>query len=342
MATISVSQKKLRKDTYVAELTIANNTSAPLSGYSILCNNVPSGITIDKIKHCAVAPSGIPNQLVLIPDKKINPLPAGKTEILKFSGSGGACPTEFVYSEAKPSPTPPPGPGPGPGPTPTPPSPDAKFLHNLPLTDMTDIKQLTADGFKFQWSIDKQKGFDMYNPNPDYFKFSQPNGLEINLYEGDKPFESGSPTEPRSELRSTKVILANTAYTLSFDRFLVDLPTFDFGFCQVFGDSGPNLILRWRSGNYELLQIQGEHSNTKFPGNPSDDVGKWTNYRIDFSMAVKGYVRLYRNNILISSFDGDNCGDCTTFYLKIGTYAQQMKPSNNVKIYLKNLFLYSV
>lgn len=241
-----------------------------------------------------------------------------------------------------PTPTPTPTPTPNPEPTPTPtPDPSSNYLYNLPMTDLTDISQLTSAGFKYQWSYDQQASFSATNPNPKYFALGS-NGLEINIYQNDNPFQKGSPTEPRTELRGTAVVKDNVQYVYSFDQFLVNLPNFDYAWCQVFGGNGPNIILRWRSGSMALLVDQGDHVNVKFSGTPNDDVGKWVNWKIEFMLSTSnGYVRLYRDNVLMATATGNNSG-ADNSYIKNGIYSQQMKPSNDVKMYKKNLMLYSL
>lgn len=210
------------------------------------------------------------------------------------------------------------------------------------MTDLKDISELTNNGtgFKYQWSYDKMKDFSDVIPNPDYFKLSQPNGLEMNLYKDDKAFKQGSPTQPRTEIRGLGVIMDNRKYIYSFDQFLVNEPAFDYCWVQLFGGNGPNLMLRWRSGSFQLCSLQGDKSITDFAGKPSDDVGKWVNWKLEFILSMTdGYCKVFRNDVLvITSPPGNNSGENDS-YIKNGIYAQQMKPANDVKVYKKNLIV---
>ncbi len=323
---VKATLKKTKKGIYQGELEIENSSSNDITSWYIT-TNLNNGNTIDEVRNCTI--SLVDNKVTLVPESKISTLKKGKTIDLKFSGKGDMS-TQFTGVV-------------GPIPPPIPPTPgQPTYVYNLPMTDLKDISQLTkaGDGFKYQWSYDKMKGFSNVNPNPDYFKLVGENGLEINLYQGDKPFESGSSTEPRTELRGLAKVLDNLAYTYSFDQYLVDLPTFDYCWCQVFGGNGPNIMLRWRSGSFQLMAIQGDHGSVKFEGNPQDDVGKWVNWKIEFLLSTQnGYAKVYRNNILLATLNGNNTG-ANDSYIKNGIYAQQMKPSNNVKVYKKNLMLY--
>ena len=219
-----------------------------------------------------------------------------------------------------------------------------KYLYNLPMTDLTNISQVTSTGFEYQWSYDQQVGYSDINPNPNYFALNQPNGLEINIYTTDKPFQSGSSTEPRTELRGTQIILDKVEYTIQFDQFLVVEPTFDFCWLQIFGNRISEFIVRWRSGQYELLSDAGSHIVAPFTDTsitPASDTGVWTNWKMVFYLdTASGYTQIYRNGILMCSTSGINNSGGNNSYLKHGVYSQQMKPSNNVTTYTKNLFLY--
>lgn len=67
---------------------------------------------------------------------------------------------------------------------------------------------------------------------------------------------------------------------LSFDQFLVNLPSFDYAWAQIYGANGPNVILKWRKGYFQVSLSQGDMGSIKFPGKPEDIVGKWVNWRI--------------------------------------------------------------
>lgn len=324
---VKATLKKIKKGIYKGVLEIENTTSEDIdSWYLTTCLN--DGSTIDEVRNCTI--SIIDNKATLSPESKISVIKKGKNLDLKFSGKG-EMPVHFTGNI-------------GPIPPPIPPTPgQPTYVYNLKMTDLNDISQLTksGDGFKYQWSHDKMNGFSNVNPNPEYFKLAGENGLEMNIYEGDKPFESGSSTEPRTELRGLAKVLDNLVYTYSFDQFLVTEPTFDYCWCQVFGGNGPNLMLRWRSGSFQLCSLQGDKSILKFPGKPADDVGNWINWKLEFLLSNKGgYTKVYRNNeLVIETTPGNNSGENDS-YIKNGIYSQQMKPSNNVKVYKRNLMLY--
>lgn len=331
---ISVELKKTKKDEYKALLNISNSTNIDIIEYYIICI-LDNNSSIDDIKNFNIVNINL-TTINLLPIKKTT-LKANDIITVKFEGKGNM-PLNFKGIKGTPPPPP------------TPPSPDdptgkKEYVYNIPMTDLNDISQLTnsGPGFKYQWSHDQMKDYSNINPNPKYFKISQPNGLELNIYSTDKPFESGSNTEPRTELRGLAKILDNTTYIYSFDQFLVNEPTFDYCWFQVFGGNGPNLIVRWRSGSFELLSIQGDKQNIKFPGKPPDDVGKWINWKIEFVLSTtNGYSKLFRNNILVASTTpGNNSGENNS-YIKNGIYSQQMKPSNDVNVYKKNLQLYYI
>lgn len=306
---------KQRDTNYRAELEITNTTNNDISNYTIFCKNIPFGSTIDEVRNFKVVLS---NGIVTISPKKTILVKSKETLICKFEGAG-TMPTEFT-SEV---------------PDPLIPS-THNYLYNVPMTNLTDVSQLS--GFKYQWSYDKMKDYSDSKPNPDYFKLSQPNGLEINLYKDDKTYKLGSPTEPRTELRGLAVIKDNTKYIYSFDQFLVVEPTFDYCWVQVLSETGPNLMLRWRNGSFQLCSIQGGNSKTKFSGKPSDDVGKWVNWKLEFVLSVTGgYCKVFRDGILVATSPSGNNSGQNNSYIKNGLYAQQEQPSNNVKVYKKNL-----
>lgn len=329
---ITSELRKNKKDEYKGLLNITNSTNSDITSYYIVCI-LDNNSTIDDIKNFDIINIDS-TTLNLLPVKKTT-LKANDTIKIKFKGKGNM-PTNF--KGIKGSPPPPPEP-----PSPDDPTVKKEYVYNIPITDLNDISQITnsGPGFKYQWSYDQMKGYSNTNPNPNYFKISQPNGLEINIYSTDKPFESGSSTTPRTELRGLAKVLDNKTYIYSFDQFLVNEPTFDYAWFQVFGGNGPNIIIRWRKGSFELLSIQGDKQIVKFNGNPTDDIGKWVNWKLEFVLSTNnGYSKLYRNNVLVASTTpGNNSGDNNS-YIKNGIYSQQMNPSNDVKVYKKNLELY--
>lgn len=180
-------------------------------------------------------------------------------------------------------------------------------------------------------------------PNPSLFLSRRDKGLKICLYKTDKPFKEGNNTFPRSELRNWSTIRDDVSYTLSFDRYLVNAPTFDFSWFQVFGGDNPNLIFRWRNGSYEVLSLEGDDVRSKIRWKSLSKVGVWVNWTTKFCLSKSnGWLQLYRNGVLLASYSKvDNAGGGAS-YLKVGCYAQQMNPSNDVTTYIRNLQLYTM
>lgn len=327
MATVTTTLKRTKKNQYSGELLVVNNTNNTYNDWNIIVT-LENGITITDCRHYTISQIDV-NTILLIPDAKIGKLDPNNHIKSKIQGSGSNVPTKLVFNV---------------GPTP----PDSKYLYNLPMTDLTDIKQLTDAGFQYQWSYDKQDGYSATNPNPDYFKLSQPNGLEVNLYSDDKTFKSGSPTDPRVEIRGLATVNDNTHYVFSLDQFIVNYPTnFEYSWMQVFGGSSPNIMLRYRSGAFGLIVTANNLPNLKLDlaGTPVDLVGKWVNWKIEFLLSTSGFVRVYKDNVLIGEVTGDtHAADIkhgSYSYIKTGLYVQHVD-CQNMKAYIKNLFLYSL
>ncbi len=327
--TITAKVHKQKASSYKGNLEINNNSSKTYTKWG-LSYDLSTGTTVNS-KDFTVSSN------MLIPSSKIAILDPNTDIKTKIEGNG-QFPTNFMFVDMSILPVPPVVPTGFTGPT----GPDGpvNYLYNLQMTDLTDISQVESAGFNFQYSYDQ----NTTPVNSKYFTISQPNGLEINIYSSDKPFKQGNTTFPRSELRGTAVILDNVKYTLIFDQFIVNAPTFDFCFVQIFGGKGPNLIVRYRKGVYELLSDAGIHKQFSFKSGiqPSELVGKWTNWKIEFLLDnSSGYTKVYRDSTLeVDTGPGNNSGNNNS-YLKLGLYAQQMKPSNDVKEYIKNLYLYS-
>lgn len=333
MATVSANLKRDRKGKYKAELTVDNPTSTDLTDWTIVANLTDTS-SIDSAKNCTLEAVG--STVTIIPGRKVATVEAGKSEEIDIAGVS-PMPTDFKLVTAT-----------GPG-GPTGPSGDTgatgpvNYVIDMPMTNYTDMKQVSeaGGGNTWQYSYDKQSSPSETVPNPAYISLAGDNGLKLCLYKSDKPFKVGSNTFPRTELRNRSVIKDNVAYTLSFDRYLVNAPTFDFSWFQVFGGDNPNLIFRWRSGSYEVLSLEGDDTRVKFAGNPSQEVGVWVNWTTKFYLSkTNGWLQLYRNGVMVASYSKvDNAGGGDS-YLKLGCYAQQMDPSNDVVTYIKNLQLY--
>jgi len=338
MASVTINQKKNKAGTYQVEIVITASSS-DLTNYTVTVD-LPTGSVMTTAKHFTVSGS------VLTPDSKNSTIKAGKSVTTKVQGTG-TTPTQAWISGSGPTPGPsgpsghtgPPAPT---GDTGTPgPSGSVTYLVNLPMTNTTMAEVSAAgSGTKWQYSYPANVGFSATEPNPKYFKIGD-QGLEVNIYVGDKAFMAGNTTEPRSELRNMAVILDKVAYTLEFERYTNVAPTFDCGLMQIFGNSFPNIILRWRSGSYEILSDAGVHASYKFPGSLADDVGTWAHWKFEFLLdTTAGHERLYRNGVKLVDVEGINNSGGNNSYLKMGCYAQQMKPQNDVTTYLKNVMLY--
>ena len=211
------------------------------------------------------------------------------------------------------------------------------YLYNF---SFMDIKQLFD--FKYQYSYNKHKNFSESYPNPLYFDSNKTNGLEINIYKDDQTLQKGNLSYPRTELKGNKTILDNISYTLSFDQFIVNYPGIDYQYCwlQIYGNLGPNIMLRFRNQKFQLLSIMGKNHNINLPGSPLDDINMWINWKLEFLLSLEdGYVKVYKNNILLGEIIGNTSGGNNS-YLKYGIYSQKMNPIGNMKTYTKNLQLY--
>ena len=167
-----------------------------------------------------------------------------------------------------------------------------------------------------------------------------PEGLEINVYPGDKAHHKSSKTNPRSELLVRQVILDNTEYSFEFDHYISMYPQDEYGyvFMQIFGDQDPNIALRYLKGEFELGSKGGLFMEVD--GNARDNVGKWVNWRIDFLLAnISGYVEVYRNNELFLKIHGNTIDGKTNnnSVLKHGFYGEAA--SSQVQSYTKNVIL---
>ena len=210
----------------------------------------------------------------------------------------------------------------------------SNYICNYPMTDDKYQKD-----FNLHYSYDKDPDYENR-----YFKITSDNpaGLQISIYKDDLSFLKGSKTEPRSEIRSLLVIKDNIQYTLSWDQYIQNyLPSYWFSFFQLFAKDGPNVILRWKNNNYELLALNGKNKSVPIKLNITDDIDKWSNWKIAFNLSVvKGYIRVYRNNILIAEIADANTSGGDDSYLKLGIYSQDMLPINDMNITIKNLQLY--
>ena len=266
--------------------------------------------TLEKFTKFTVS-SNTPNQYILTPLSLYSTLPAGQilTDTFRVKGSTSE-PTDWMFIQASPTPSPPSG-----------------DVYNLDFTKMTDLSGII--GFTYQYAYDKQAGFTISHPNPDYFKILAGQGMEVNIYKGDAPFKQGDTTMPRSEMRGLANIVDNQAYVFEWTQTITSYPpTTQFSLAQVFGNGKPNVMLRFRNGTYELLCIMGGNKNLPLTnaGLPSTDVGIPVIWRLEFLLATSGgYVRAYKNNTLVGTISGNTSGGNAS-YIKFGLYMQEMEP----------------
>jgi len=163
--------------------------------------------------------------------------------------------------------------------------------------------------------------------------FNGRNVLRISLYATDLTFQSGSPTEPRSELREKLfTIQPNVEYEVSWEWYLLNQSSYQFGFMQLFQNTVPNVMLRWENNAY-LLYFANHY--VTMGGHISNDVGKWINWRVTFCLSTtstKGYVYVYKDTVLLGSYKGATLTTSTTSYFKQGIYTQHVAPEDTTTL----------
>lgn len=206
---------------------------------------------------------------------------------------------------------------------------------NLPLTTPTTFSELSKH-FHYQYSYDKHSGYSDSNPNEQYYSLHSI-GLRISIYAGDKSHTKTSPTDPRSEISVLDILKDNIDYSISFDQLISEYPSgYQFCWMQVFAANGPNIMLRYRGGRYQLLSFAGKLT---LLGELSEDIGKWTNWRLNFKLATSGgYIKVYRDGKLIGSIEGNTSGGDHS-HLKHGIYSQKMNPPGTMTTYTKNMII---
>lgn len=310
--SVTIDFVNLKKNKYKGILILRNTSYNNYRNWYIICNLSP-GITIDDCDKFTIKNIN-ENQVQLIPSSKISKLDAGETLSDKIKGTGPFVPNNFIFINTQP----------------------INIIYDLPLTNLSNITELQE--FKYQYSYDKDTG---KIPNPKYFNIS-PEGLEINIYKGDKSFLPENSTFPRTELRGLTPIYDDIKYTLSFDHFIKEYPKgFQYCWVQVFGKNGPNVMLRYRNDTYQLLSIQGHNQIVTLPGDVIDNINVWTNWKLEFLLSQNnGYIKVYRNNVFIGEIKGNTSGENNS-YIKLGLYSQQMDPNGTMTSYTKNLQLSS-
>ena len=207
------------------------------------------------------------------------------------------------------------------------------YIYNYEMSDY-DFKK----DFNLHYSYDKDP-----NSEKDYFKIKtdgDPHGLQINIYEDDKPFFKESNTEPRSEIRGLKNINDNTEYVLNWKQYLHTYSDdYNFTFFQLFGKHGPNIMLRWKNGIYELLALQGKNKIVPIELDIHDDIHKWVNWKIEFALSsIAGYIKVFKDQKLVGELKGNTSGDNNS-YLKLGFYNCDSAPECKSTLYIKDLTL---
>lgn len=212
-------------------------------------------------------------------------------------------------------------------------------LLDLPFNNnSTTIEQL-KEHFNFQYSYDKHPPEES-EPNPLYFDITF-DGLLINIYPTDNTFQEGNTTSPRTEMKHNLLLALETEYTISFDQKILLYPSdteYDFAFLQIFGELNPNILVRYRNGNYELVCISSGLPNKKIPQQVTNDLNIWRNWQITFKLSqTNGYVRIYRNAFLQAEISNVPTTKENTGYFKHGIYGQNMSPVSQMSIITRNM-----
>ncbi len=310
---IILKEIDIKKHYSQSELIITNNTPDTYNNWFIK-GILDEPNTITDIKDFTIS-SNKPGTFILTPETKILLLkPEGKiSKKIKFTGG---TPINFDFSfYPKPS----------------------GDVYNLDFTKMKDIKEIF--GCMYQYSYPAMEKFPLNNsPNPDYFKIED-GKLVVNVYKGDKTFKQGSPTDPRSELRFLANVYDDIEYVYSWTSTLTKYTTGDqFCFAQIFASDGPNIMLRFRNGSYQLIASRGNNKNLNLDGNPADDVGKAIYWTIRFKLSyLGGYVSIYKNNLLLGTIKGDTSGGGS--YIKLGLYMQHQEATDTLSCSFRNMIL---
>ena len=211
------------------------------------------------------------------------------------------------------------------------------YIYNYPMVDNSFLKD-----FNLQYSFNKDPEFQYqyFSIIPSKPGSSDISGLQISIYKDDLTFLKDSKTDPRTELRGLAILNDNVNYTVTWDQYIQEYPNgYWFAFCQIFAKDGPNIILRWKNNQYELLAIQGRNKTIPIKLNILDDLDKWVNWKLEFLLSTNGYVRVYKNYVLVGEISGNTSGGNNSYW-KQGIYSQEMQPTNTMDIIIKNLKLY--
>lgn len=181
------------------------------------------------------------------------------------------------------------------------------------------------DEFNLQYSYDK----DPEKEN-DYFIIKD--NLQVNIYKDDLSFLKGSQTEPRSELRGLTNLKDNIRYSFSWrqniKKFEVD---YWFSFFQIFAKEGPNIMLRWKDNNFELLGLQGRNKPVILKTSLDENLNTWVDWKVDFLLLESGgYIKVYKNSVLVGELMDANTSGQDDSYIKIGIYTQECQTQDMI------------
>ena len=184
-----------------------------------------------------------------------------------------------------------------------------------------DLTSIPTHDFSIQYSYDKPP------LDPSYIS-ANASGLTLSLYPTDKPHAVTSNTLARTELLYHKYLLENTTYSYSIDQYIEKYDaTYQFCFMQLFGASGPNILLRWRNGAYELVTRGG---NLRAPSTYVPVVGSWRNWRLIFNL--NNFIHVYLDGNLIISYTGASSAG-GSFRPKFGIYSQVVPSAQATMVY---------
>lgn len=130
------------------------------------------------------------------------------------------------------------------------------------------------------------------------------------IYPSDKTFKKGSPTDPRSELRS--LYEADNISPSRFEVEILKLPNgTNYSVWQVFGDRKPLLMIRHRKGVKEMVVFNGVPKIQPVSEFPPSCV-----------------VNCRKQVVVCGNYSSSGIPICNKLYFKIGVYQQHERISN--------------
>lgn len=204
------------------------------------------------------------------------------------------------------------------------PTPSRAFLYADSLTNLKNITQ----AFSVQYSYDKPKLDSAYIS-------ANSSGLLLSLYATDKAHANTSNTLARNELLYRTSLPEEVVYSLYLEQNIkAYVSTYQFAFMQLFGASGPNILIRWRNGRYQVVTRAG---NLNAPAEFVPVLNQWVSWRADFKLSkdASGFLRLYRAGNLLINFTGTSSAG-GSFRPKFGIYSQVI-PTQQISIQYRNL-----